>query len=320
MGAFPAFPSTQNADGDTTTLSSGSVSGIAPNGGGLPISQDEQGDQNMNLYFTASAAPPRRRGRGVAANSPKVSLNSTTSYVPPIESDGSDPKTNLQYTVTVCKRSNGNQPWEPSNVQPPMLGKMRRMTVQFAPFTSTAFEVLFQCKDLKPDLHEGRLVVSANDRGIARNASTLPSTDENLFRTVVQPNASHSQAITVYPKPCWRGFGSNRERPVFSVTVAVRPAERECAFVILHSWNVELHSHKMESSTKGKAMDANGPFEVRGTIPLHILQQPFIPTGSGTAGASEEQTETCAVGSVPPPLPEKMEEDPTDLPPPPGIE
>jgi len=230
--------------------------------------------------------------------------------VPKMEPDGSDPKTNLQYTVTVCKRSNGNQPWEPSNVRPPMLGKMRRMTVQFAPFEGLAFEVLFQCKDLKPDLHEGRLVVSANDKGIARNASTLPSPDESLFRTVVQPNEQSSQAISVYLKPCWRGFGSNRERPVFSVTVAVRPAERECAFVILHSWNVELHSHKMESSTKGKAMDANGPFEVRGAIPLHILQQPFIAGGIvSTEGGEESSMETCTMGSLPPPLPVVHPED-----------
>jgi len=331
----------------TTTLSSGSVPAYhAPSP--ATTGRSESADEGSSSPTSSSPGSPNGRShkssgslctspfskiprRRMSNSSPQLPLSKSTSYVPSMRqvtptpkmessSDGNDPKTNLQYTVTVCKRSNGNQPWEPSNVRPPMLGKMRRMTVQFAPFEGLAFEVLFQCKDLKPDLHEGRLVVSSNDKGIARNASTLPSLDESLFRTVVQPSEHSSQAISVYLKPCWRGFGSNRERPVFSVTVAVRPAERECAFVILHSWNVELHSHKMESSTKGKAMDANGPFEVRGTIPLHILQQPFIPTGSGTAGASEEQTETCAVGSVPPPLPEKMEEDPTDLPPPPGIE
>ena len=242
-----------------------------------------------NAQFASSpySKIPRQRRRSTAseeASSPTDSLRATP-YVPPgvrelaaipkIEPDGSDPTTDLQYTVTISKRSNGNQPWEPSNVRPPMLGKMRRMTVQFAPFEGTAFEVLFQCKDLKAEQHEGRLIVASNDKGIARNSTTLPAQDERLFRTVVQADTVNAQAVTVYLKPCWKGFGTGRERPIFSVTVAVRPAEKECAFVILHTWNVELHSHKMESSAKGKSMDANGPFEVRGTIPLDFLQQPI---------------------------------------------
>ena len=255
----------------TTTLSSGSIHQMS----------GKLSKRQKPLQFTPSpfSKIPRQRHKSPG----KVSLSKSTSYVPqeaqtiPLQSsfdcNASDPSTSLQYTITVSKRSNGNQPWEASNVRPPMLGKMRRMTLQFAPYEGPRFEVLFQCKDIKPKLHEGRLIVSANDKGAARSSTSSMPQDETIFRTNLPPSTV-SQAINVYLKPCWRGFGTNRERPVFSVTVAVRPADKECAFVVLHSWDVELHSHKMESSNKGKAMDANGPFEVRGSIPLELMEPP----------------------------------------------
>ena len=178
----------------------------------------------------------------------------------------------VSFTITVYKRSNGNQPWEASNIKPPMLGKMRRISVQFSDI-KMRFEVLFQCKDLKPSKHEGRLVVSSNDKGIARNSFTVE--DEMSMKTILNP--SKSQNRIVYLKPCWRGFGSNRERPIFTVMIAIRMAFTEHPFIVLHSWEVELHSHKMESSVKGKAMDAKGPFEVSGSIPMSILQN-LTPT------------------------------------------
>ena len=259
---------------NTTTISSGSIHNS--------IGKLNQPRKPLALQFTGSPFSKIPKQKQPKSSPSKLSLSKSTSYIPPNERKidppfnfppmNNDPK-NIQFTVTVSKRSNGNQPWEPSNVRPPMLGKMRRMTVQFAPYDNGHFEVLFQCKDLKPGLHEGKLIVSANDKGIARNSTSSLTEDETIFRTVLHPS-SNIQGITVYLKPCWRGFGTNHERPVFLVTIALRPAERDCAFVILHSWKVELHSHKMESSNKGKAMDANGPFEIRNFVPLSVLQHP----------------------------------------------
>lgn len=288
----------------TTTISSGTIH---------KASQNQR--KNNNSYTPFSKIPRQPKNAG------KISLSKSTSYIPPSTDnvfqaypnsypkfdDSISKKRFLQYTVTVSKRSNGNQPWEPSNVRPPMLGKMRRMTVQFAPFgPGPNYEVLFQCKDIKPKLHEGRLIVSPNDKGISRlnSSSSNLDIDETIFRTVLSAS-DITQAINVYLKPCWRGFGSNRERPEFSVTIAIRPAEKECAFVILHSWEVELHSHKMESSVKGKSMDANGPFEVRGSIPLDLINQLGDTDEGMTQGASNETPNISLLTVEQNPLPQK---------------
>jgi len=160
-----------------------------------------------------------------------------------------------------------------------MLGKMRRITVQFGP-VPVRLELLFQCKDMKLNRHEGKLVISTNDKGIARNS--FATEDQTLLKTTI-PACHTSQTHVAYLKPCWRGFGNNRERPIFTVIIAVRPADSEDSqFVIIHSWQVELHSHKMESSPKGKAMDARGPFEIASVIPL--------PTSSATPATTNMDT------------------------------
>lgn len=198
------------------------------------------------------------RSEGCIQSPPQPTLAAALPTLPESNSNS------VGFTITVCKRSNGNQPWERSNIRPPMLGKMRRITVQFGP-VPVRLELLFQCKDMKLNRHEGKLVISTNDKGIARNS--FATEDQTLLKTTI-PACHTSQTHVAYLKPCWRGFGNNRERPIFTVIIAVRPADEDSQFVIIHSWQVELHSHKMESSPKGKAMDARGPFEIANVIPV----------------------------------------------------
>merc|ERR1712137_432655 len=78
----------------------------------------------------------------------------TTQIFPTLPEAGSN---SVSFHITVYKRSNGNQPWEASNISPPMLGKMRKIIVQLGT-VPTRLELLFQCKDMKRNRHEGKLV------------------------------------------------------------------------------------------------------------------------------------------------------------------
>jgi len=177
-------------------------------------------------------------------------------YVPP-------QSVKIDYVIQFGKRANGNQRWELGCLAPPKIGKMRRITFELnsepnsIPLTITA-----KCKDKNPGEHLGKLVLCNNDRccekkKIEGSRKSITECDQRLSELSVTVNLSEGHCVVeFYLKPEWNGLGNNKLRPRFDISIELTDERNGNTFCLL-SWDTELQSHKFESSTKGKSMEAN---------------------------------------------------------------
>merc|ERR1712137_498044 len=186
-----------------------------------------------------------------------------TTRAPVLTKDGS---VNVHAEVAFYKRENGNQAWEQSCSTPPKLGKMRKITCSARSSSETPHPVQFQFRtiDKHPGTHCSKLVLCRGDRccvkvkqdGKKKKKPIVECVDRLNVLTIPQQMVDDkSPCFTdVYLKPEWNGLGENKSRPSFEVVVELI----DCSDKTVHEisrWDVELQSHKFESSTKAKEME-----------------------------------------------------------------
>ena len=171
-----------------------------------------------------------------------------TNYQLPSSADENE----INVKILVLKRLNGNQPWVESNVAPGMLGKMRKISVHLEPIRRS-YILSISIEKVSDNGHDSFLVVSENDKGYSRKTQVVDGCDQISIPIDATPNPI---VKTAFLKPCWKGFGPRKGRPKFYVSVRLTNTVTEKT-ALLHSWQSEVHCHKMESSQRGKIMDLN---------------------------------------------------------------
>merc|ERR1712137_1390986 len=134
------------------------------------------------------------------------------------------------------------------------------------PLQTTPHPVQFQFRtiDKHPGTHCSKLVLCRGDRccvkvkqdGKKKKKPIVECVDRLNVLTIPQQMVDDkSPCFTdVYLKPEWNGLGENKSRPSFEVVVELI----DCSDKTVHEisrWDVELQSHKFESSTKAKEME-----------------------------------------------------------------
>ena len=172
---------------------------------------------------------------------------------------------NINYQITFGKRANGNQQWDIGCLAPPKIGKMRRMTFKLTcegKDLPSGLTLTARCIDQMPGKHKGKLVLCTNDRccekkKVEGSRKAVTECEQRLNELTVPVNFVENKCVVeFYLKPEWNGMGENKLRPPFEIVVDLNLPNGES--ICLDSWTTELQSHKFESSTKGKAMEASG--------------------------------------------------------------
>ena len=175
----------------------------------------------------------------------------------------------LSTEITFGKRGNGNQPWASSCIAPDKIGKMRRITVNYSLSSSPSFNVnniaiLVKTVDNQPDKHPGKLVLCTNDRCCEKvkedgKKKPIMKCVERKTELTLSVNPSfEKKSLDVYLKPEWNGLGPNKIRPKFTVTISLVNLSDNSVISELLSWDIELQSHKFESSKKAEQMENEG--------------------------------------------------------------
>jgi len=177
----------------------------------------------------------------------------------------------IKYNISFGKRANGNQQWDIGCLAPPKIGKMRRMTFKLtcdSKDSPSGLSLTARCIDLSPGKHKGKLVLCSNDRccekkKVEGSRKAITECDQRLNELTVPVNFSEGKCtVEFFLKPEWNGMGENKLRPPFEINVSLDLPNGES--ISLDTWETELQSHKFESSTKGKAMESNGPVSKSG--------------------------------------------------------
>ena len=159
----------------------------------------------------------------------------------------------VPYSIKMYKRLNGNQPWVESHISPPMIGKMRKVVIEFESIPSP-IQLRVYIKQICSKGNQSTLVISESNR-IYKKTQKGEGCDSASYVIEASPQP---QSKTLYLKPCWVCFGPRKDRPEFQVIISVTDLRTNIT-EILHSWNTEIHCHKMESSLKGKSMETSCP-------------------------------------------------------------
>lgn len=175
----------------------------------------------------------------------------------------------LNTEITFGKRGNGNQPWASSCIAPDKIGKMRRITVNYSLSSSPSINVnnvavLVKTVDNQPDKHPGKLVLCTNDRCCekvkedGKKKPVMRCNERKTELTLAICPTFEKKSLDVYLKPEWNGLGPNKIRPKFTVSISLINLSNDSVISELLSWDIELQSHKFESSKKAEQMENEG--------------------------------------------------------------
>ena len=190
----------------------------------------------------------------------------------------------LTTEITFGKRGNGNQPWANSCIAPDKIGKMRRINVNYSLNSPSSINVnniavLVKTVDNQPDKHPGKLVLCTNDRCCEKvkedgKKKPIMKCVERKTELMLPINPSfEKKTIELYLKPEWNGLGPNKIRPKFTVTISLVNLSDNSVINELLSWDIELQSHKFESSKKAEQMENEGRASKRdiSAIPTRLI-------------------------------------------------
>lgn len=162
----------------------------------------------------------------------------------------------INYKIQMFNRSNGTQPWIPSYIMPPMIGKMRKITIEFDNIP-VQLELNIDIKLINSKGNDSTLLISENHRMYKKNRN---ESEKSSISYSIQPThdtkneCDNSFSKSFFLKPQWYHFGPRKAKPEFEINIFVTDTQKTKS-VTLHSWNTEVHCHKMESSLKGKEIN-----------------------------------------------------------------